>query len=244
MSAESNGALVGKVSNDLGVALVDTEVVTASGLESQSSGTWDWRCLVSGRLGGFVEQRCAGRAAPGHTAREAETGERPKNTRRRCRASTTSGPCTRARRVAPPCWSPSPGTPLPAGPRDGSGASRAGGRRRRASVASGRAGARAAVLGPELVGSRGAASGAAEQLSTVRWPCKRGVVRLPVHPPRQGLGTPGTELRLLDGSATNAGMAMASSPASSTGTSAATAGQCGRKRLRLPDRPMGAAADE
>ncbi len=164
--AESNGALVGKVSNDLGVALVDTEVVTASGLESQTLGTLAVGAssqvnLAASSSNGVPSAPLLAIPLGSGDRRAAETHEEAVQSLYDLGSlySSQAGGIpvlvaftrhplypldlgTAAERLGP-----SDAVVVPLLPAVGSGA-------------------KTAVLGPELVGSRGAASGAAEQLSS------------------------------------------------------------------------------
>ena len=221
--AESNGALVGKVSNDLGVALVDTEVVTASGLESQTLGTLAVGAssqvnLAASSSNGVPSAPLLAIPLGNGDRRAAETHEEAVQSLYDLGSlySSQAGGIpvlvaftrhplypldlgTAAERLGP-----SDAVVVPLLPAVGPGA-------------------RTAVLGPELVGSRGAASGAAEQLSSGSLAVQQGgSFDYQFILPARGWAHLELNFGSVDGSATNAGIAMASSPASSTGTYAAT----------------------
>ena len=221
--AESNGALVGKVSNDLGVALVDTEVVTASGLESQSLGT-----LAVGASSQVNLAASSSNGVPSAPLLAIPLGNGDR------RAAETHEEAVQSLYDLGSLYSSQAGgipvlvafTRHPLYPLDlGTAAERLG--PSDAVVvpllpAVG-LGARAAVLGPELVGSRGAASSAAEQLSSGSLGMQQGgSFDYQFILPARGWAHLELNFGSVDGSATNAGIAMASSPASSTGTYAAT----------------------
>jgi hypothetical protein len=163
---DSNGELVGKVTNNLGVALVDTQVVTASGLDSQVLGRLVPGASSSLNLAGSSSNGVP--AAPflslplgGQTRQASERHEEAVQSLYDLGSlyssqeggipvlvAFTSHPlypldlATAAERLGP---SDAVVVPL---------------------LPAVRSGAKTAELGPELVGSRGAASGAADQLGS------------------------------------------------------------------------------
>ncbi len=154
--SESSGTLVGHVTNNLGVGLVDTEVVTASGLESQALGA-----LGPGASSPLHLAASSGNGVatapfldiPLGSANQAGCGEaRPK----RCRAFTTSGAIYSAQAGGIPVLVAFAGHPLY--PLDFATAAERLGPADAVVVPllpAVRPAGRAVELGPELVGSRG-----------------------------------------------------------------------------------------
>jgi hypothetical protein len=224
--AESNGSLAGTVTNNLGVGLVDTEVVTASGLESQALGT-----LKAGASSRFNLAASSSNGVPtapflaiplgGSTRQATERHDEAVQSLYDLGAlysgqqggipvlvAFANHPLypldfgTTAERLGP---SDAVVVPLLPGVRPGAGA---------------------AELGPELVGSRGAASGAADQLGSASLAVQEGgsfdyQFLLPTAPTTQW-GHLELNFGSLDGSSTSPGMAMAPSAASQAGTYPAT----------------------
>ena len=195
--AESNGALVGEVSNDLGVALVDTEVVTASGLESQALGT-----LAVGASSQVHLAASSSNGVPSAPLLAIPLGNGDR------RAAETHEEAVQSLYDLGSLYSSQAGgipvlvafTRHPLYPLDlGTAAERLGPSDAVVVPLLPAVGpeARTAVLGPAA--GRLRESGLWRGGATEQWFIGRaagGLVRLPVHPPRQGVGPPGTELRL------------------------------------------------
>lgn len=222
--AQSNGSLVGKVTDDLGVGLADTEVVSQAGLEAEALG--DLAPGASARVDMAASSSSGVPDAP-FLALPLQGASRAREQREEAAQSLYDlgalysgqdggapvfvalarhplyppGLTTSARRLGP---SDVVVVPLPPGLQGLQGGS--------------------AQFGPELVGSVGSVSSAANPLGTGQLALRHGgaffyqFVLPPAHPWRH------LELDVgsLDGSVTDPGVAMALSPASQAGTYAAT----------------------
>ena len=216
---EANGELVGNVTNHLGVALVDTEVVTASGLDSQALGTLEAGAssrlnLASSSSNGVPTAPFLALPLGGATRQAAERQEEAVQSLYDLGSlyssqgggipvlvAFTSHPLypldfgTAAERLGP---SDAVVVPL---------------------LPAVRSGAKAAELGPELVGSTGAASGAQEQLSSGSLALQKGgSFDYQFVLPAARWAHLELNFGAADGSAASPGMAMAPSASSQNGT--------------------------
>jgi hypothetical protein len=221
--SESNGTLVGWVTNDLGVGLVDTQVVTASGQGSQALGA-----VGPGGSSRVDVAASSNNGAPATPLLALPLGGSNRQAAEKHEEALQSlydlGALYSGQEGGAPVLVAFASQPLY--PMDfGTAAERLG--PADAIVVpllpGVRSGAKAAELGPELVGSRGSVSAAADQLGTGSLALQRGgsfYYQFILSP------TPWAHLELnfgsLDGAVTNSGMALAPAAAEQTGTYAAT----------------------
>ena len=246
--SESNGTLVGQVTNDLGVGLVDTRWSRHRGWSPQALGavgpgasslvTWPLlRATVCRRRRCWPTARSAESPGGGKARGGAAEPVRPRG--------LVLQPGRRhpgARRL---CQPPS----LPDGPRHGGGAVGPADAVVVPLTAGSSSRGKAAELGPELVGSRGSPPAAADQPGTGSLALQRGGLALTTSSssPRP-VGSPRTELRLARRLGNELGDGAGAGGGAQTGTYAATTGSvvvsafdyrpAGGSRSRRPRPPV------